>query len=154
MIPQLLLRNALLALHLLGAVAWVGGMLFAMIVLKPALSVLAPPDRLKLHLQVLSRFFRVVWHAMPVMLVTGYWMIFGLYGGFGGVNGAVHAMHGLGLLMSAIFVTIWFAAFKALRAAMAAGDHRVAAGTVARIRRLVWLNLALGLLTVAVAALG
>ena len=154
MIPQLILRNALLALHILGAVAWVGGMLFAMTVLRPALSALAPPDRLKLHLQVFSRFFRLVWHVWPLMLITGYWMIFGLYGGFNGVNIAVHAMHGLGLLMVAIFLIIWFGPFKALRTAMATGDTATAAASVARIRKLVLLNLLLGLLTVAVAAFG
>lgn len=148
MISVFTLRGGLIALHLLGAVAWVGGMLFAMLVLRPALAVLAPPQRLALHLQVFRRFFLVVWHAIPVILITGYVMIFYLYGGMRGVNGAVHAMHGLGLLMTAIFLVIWFGPFRAFRAAMAAGDTATAAACVARIRLLILANLALGLATV------
>jgi len=154
MIPELLQHNALLALHLLGAVIWVGGMLFAMTVLKPALSVLGPKERLALHLQVFSRFFRTLWHVMPIVILTGYAMIFGYYGGFGGVNGAIHAMHGLGLLMAAIFIAAWFGPFQALRRAMAADDATTAAAAVVRIRRLVLLNLALGVVTVALGAFG
>jgi uncharacterized membrane protein len=37
---------------------------------------------------------------------------------------------------------------------MAEGDTAAAAGAVGRIRRLVWLNLALGLVTVALGAFG
>jgi uncharacterized membrane protein len=154
MITQLILRNSLLAVHVLGAVAWVGGMLFAMLVLRPALAVLAPPQRLALHLQVFTRFFRLIWHVAPLMLITGYAMIFGLYGGMGGVNGAVHAMHGLGLIMTVIFLVIWFGPFRAFRAAMVAGDNAAAASSVARIRRLILINLLLGLVTVAIAAFG
>jgi len=38
-----------LALHILGAVVWVGGMFFALLVLRPGLSVLAPAQRLELQ---------------------------------------------------------------------------------------------------------
>jgi uncharacterized membrane protein len=154
MTPDMIGRDPLLALHLLGAVAWVGGMLFAMTVLRPALSVLTPKDRLALHLQVLGRFFRMLWHVMPIVILTGYAMIFGFYGGFAGVGGAIHAMHGLGLLMAAIFIAAWFGPFRALRRAMAEGDTAAAAAAVGRVRRLVWLNLALGLVTVALGAFG
>ena len=51
------------AIHLLGAAIWVGGMFFALLVLRPSLSVLEPPARLALHGAVFSRFFRIVWHA-------------------------------------------------------------------------------------------
>lgn len=148
---HLLLAHLLLALHLIGATAWVGGMLFALAVLRPSLAVLAPPDRLALHLQVFSRFFRLIWHAIPLVLATGYAMVFWVYGGMAGVNGAVHAMQGLGLLMTAIFLAIWFGPFLALRRAMAAKDAARSAEAVARIRRLVTINLALGLLTLVLA---
>lgn len=150
----LLLRNALLAVHVLGAVAWVGGMLFAMLVLRPALTVLEPPQRLALHLQVFTRFFRLIWHVWPLMLLTGYGMIFGLYGGMRGVNIAVHAMHGLGLLMTVIFLVVWFGPFRRFRAFMAAGDTAAAAGCAAHIRQLILANLVLGLITVVLGAFG
>jgi uncharacterized membrane protein len=63
-------------------------------------------------------------------------------------------MHGLGLLMAAIFIAAWFGPFRALRRAMAEGDTAAAAAAVGRVRRLVWLNLALGLVTVALGAFG
>jgi uncharacterized membrane protein len=135
-----------LALHILGAVVWVGGMFFALLVLRPGLSVLAPAQRLELHAEVFRRFFRVVWHAMPIILLTGYAMLFGLYGGFAGVNWGVHVMHLLGLIMAAIFVAIVFGPYAGFRATPSA------AGADA-IRRLVLINLVLGLVTIAVAAI-
>jgi uncharacterized membrane protein len=137
--------NVLLALHLLGAVLWVGGMGFALIVLRPSLGALEPSQRMTLHMQVFRRFFRLVWHTMPLMLVTGYAMVFGVFGGFGGVNWAVHVMHLTGLIMAALFLVVVFGPWRTLRAGGGQAE-------VDRIRRLVTVNLAIGLLTVIVAA--
>jgi len=147
-------ESVLKALHLLGVVLWVGGMGFALMVLRPSLGVLEPPQRLALLRQVFSRFFRIVWHAMPVILLTGYAMLFGVYGGFGGVNAAVHLMHLLGLIMTAVFVYIVFVPWPAMRAALEAGDRAAAAAATDRIRKLIMLNLVLGLATVAIAPFG
>ncbi len=142
----------LLATHLLGVVAWVGGMLFAVVILRPSLSVLEPPQRSALHGQLFARFFRLVWHAMPLVLLTGYAMLFGVYGGLRHVAWPVHVMHLTGLVMAALFAFIFFGPWKAMRAATAQGDRPAAASAGDRIRRLVNVNLGLGLLTVAVAA--
>jgi uncharacterized membrane protein len=142
----------LLALHLLGAVVWVGGMAFALLVLRPSLVVLEPVQRLALHAKVFRKFFLYVWHAMPILLLSGYAMLFGVLGGFAAVNGAVHLMHLLGLIMAAIFVVIFFGPWKAMRVAMAAGDRPAAAASVDRIRLLITANLALGVLTIVIAA--
>jgi uncharacterized membrane protein len=143
----------LLVLHLLGAVVWVGGMAFALLVLRPSLQVLEPPQRMALHGQVFARFFRMIWHVMPLMLLTGYAMLFGVYGGFAGVGWPVHVMHLGGLVMSGIFLVIWFGPWRALRAALQGGQLAEAAAGADRIRRLVLANLVLGVLVVAVAAL-
>ena len=140
----------LLVLHLLSAVIWVGGMFFALLVLRPSLSVLAPPQRLALHGQVFRRFFLVVWHVMPLQLLTGYAMLFGVYGGFGSVGWNVHVMQLLGLIMAAIFVAVVFGPWRQMRVST---DREVVIGAVDTIRRMITLNLVLGLLTVAVAAL-
>ena len=58
-------------LHILSAVFWVGGMFFAYLVLRPSLLVLEPNQRMLVHTQVFRRFFRVVWHAMPLSIATG-----------------------------------------------------------------------------------
>ena len=149
--------SALLAVHLLGAVLWVGGMAFVLAVLRPSLVVLEPPQRLALHGQVFARFFRLVWHAMPLILLTGYGMVFGFYGGFGGVNGAVHTMHLLGWIMTAIFVYVFFWPWRAMRAAMDAGDRTASAAQATQadhIRKLITLNLALGLIVILIAPFG
>ncbi len=82
----MILFHVLLALHLLAAVAWVGGMAFALMVLRPSLGVLEPAQRLALHGQVFRRFFLLVWHAMVLVLLTGFIMLFVTFGGFAGVN--------------------------------------------------------------------
>jgi uncharacterized membrane protein len=148
------MESALRALHLLGAVLWVGGMAFALTVLRPSLAVLEPPQRLALLGQAFARFFRIVWHAIPLILLTGYGMVFGIYNGFGGVNIAVHTMHLLGLIMTAVFAYIFFSPWAALRVAIDAGDGPTAAALADRIRKLITLNLALGLIVVLIAPFG
>jgi uncharacterized membrane protein len=147
-----MIASALLALHLLCAVVWVGGMAFALLVLRPSLAVLQPAQRLALHGQVFARFFRIVWHAMPLLLLSGYAMLFGIFGGFAGVNGAVHLMHLAGLVMAAVFVAIFFGPWKQLQSALQAEQQDVAAASVGAIRTLIVVNLVLGLVTVAIAA--
>jgi uncharacterized membrane protein len=142
------------ALHVIFATLWVGGMAFAILALRPALAVLEPPQRLALMGRVHKRFFLIVWHAMPIVLLSGYYLLFGHYGGFRGVGWAVHVMHLTGLLMAAIYLTIFFGPWKAMRAALAAGNLPGAAAANDRIRLLVTGNLALGLLTVGIAAWG
>jgi uncharacterized membrane protein len=139
--------NVALALHLFGAVLWVGGMAFALLVLRPSLAPLPAEQRMAVHLGVFRRFFLVVWHAMPVVLLTGYAMLIGRFGGFAGVPMAVHVMHLFGLVMAAVFLLIVFGPWRRLRAQPGNG-----AGEVEMIRRLVALNLLLGTLTVLMAA--
>ena len=143
----------LLILHILGAVVWVGGMAFSILVLRPSLVVLEPAQRLALHGLVFRRFFLLVWHAMPIMLLTGFAMV-GLLGGFAGVPWNVHAMLLTGVIMAALFVFIFFGPWKRMRAAMAASDNPAAAAAADSIRKMVTVNLVLGVLTIAVAAWG
>ena len=146
--------GAIKALHLLGAVVWVGGMFFALLVLRPSLSVLEAPQRLALHGQVFGRFFRIIWHAMPIVLLSGYALVFLGFGGFRLAPWTVHVMHLAGLVMAAIFAIIFFGPWRALRVALEVGDRPAAAASVDRIRKLITANLALGLAIVALAGLG
>ena len=118
----------LLALHILCAVLWVGGMFFAYIVLRPSLVVLEPPQRLLLHTQIFRRFFLVVWHVMPLLLLSGFAILFGFYGGMAGVAWNVHAMMGLGVLMAIIFMAIVFGPYAQVpshhRSRPDGGQHR------------------------------
>lgn len=150
-----MIANLLYVLHVLGAVLWVGGMAFALLALGPAArDALEGPQRLQLMQKVFRRFFLIVWHAMPVMLVTGWLLLFGWYGGFANVGWHVHVMQLTGILMAILFVAIAFGPWRAMRTSMASGDWSAAAAAMGRIRWMVAVNLALGLLTVAVAAWG
>ncbi|HEY3847300.1 MAG TPA: CopD family protein [Acetobacteraceae bacterium] len=141
----------LLALHILCAVLWVGGMFFAYVVLRPSLSVLEPPQRLLLHTQIFRRFFLVVWHVMPLLLLSGFAILFGFYGGMAGVRWNVHAMMSLGVLMAIIFVALVFGPYARFRRTT---DRARMVASIDTIRRLIGLNLILGLITVVIAALG
>jgi uncharacterized membrane protein len=139
-----------LAVHVLCAVVWVGGMFFAYVVLRPSLSVLEPIQRIALHTQVFRRFFLVVWHVMPLILVSGFAVLFGFYGGPALVGWNVHVMMLLGLIMSAVFLLIVFGPYARFRRTT---DRATAAASADRIRKLIGVNLVLGAATVAVALL-
>ena len=142
------------ALHALAAVVWVGGMFFAYMALRPAVGPLAPAERLALWKRTFDRFFLWVWASIAVLLVTGYWIVFGELGGFGGAGAHIHIMQAVGLLMIALFLHLWFAPFGRLGKALAASDLKTAAAQIDQIRMIVGINLALGLLTVAIGASG
>ena len=143
-----------LTLHLLAATVWVGGMFFASVALRPAAAELDPAHRMKLWADALAGFFRWVWAAAAVLLVTGLWMIFGVLGGMQAVGPHVHVMFGLGLLMMLMLGHIWFAPLGRLRRAVA-GSHWADAGkAVNQIRAFVAVQLVLGLAVLAVASGG
>jgi uncharacterized membrane protein len=77
-----------------------------------------------------------------------------LYGGMGQVHGHVHAMLLLGLVMMAIYGYVFFVCYKSFSLHVANQRWKEAGELLGRIRKLVGLNLALGLLTVSVAVLG
>ena len=139
-----------LALHLLCAIVWVGGMFFALAVVRPGLAVLDPAQRVALHHRIFRRFFLVIWHAMPLILISGYALAFGVYGGFRHLPWNVNAMQGIGLVMVAVFLVIVFGPYRRFRAAVGTARALEAAE---RIRRLILLNLVLGTVVVVLAAL-
>lgn len=135
---------ALIAIHLLGAIIWVGGMIFVLRVLHPAALPLAPAERVSLMSGVFSRFFRLVWVSIAALLLTGYGLVFGLFGGFATAPIYVHIMQGLGLLMTALFAWLYFMPYQAFRFAATGNDLPAAARAAARIRHLVLINLVFG----------
>jgi len=143
-----------LALHALSAVVWVGGMAFAYLFARPALGALEGPQRQTFWRGTFARFFPVVWGTVALLLVTGYYMIFVTYGGFGQVGVHVHVMHLLGLVMTAIFAHVFFAPWRRFARAVDAGDRQTAAKNIETIRKLVAVNLSLGLIVVAIGSSG
>lgn len=141
--------TGLKALHLLCAVVWVGGMFFSYVVLRPSLAAIEAPQRMLLHAQVAKKFFLVVWHAMPVIIITGFTML-ELIGGMANPAWQIYAMLGLGLLMAAMFLAAYFGPYRQFRRTT---DRSRMASSLDGIRKLIGVNLILGLITVIVAGL-
>lgn len=138
-------------LHVLSVVIWVGGMFFAYMALRPvAAERLEPPQRLNLWEGVFSRFFPWVWLCVALILGSGLFMMARL----GRPPVSVMAMFGLGFLMMLLFAHVYFSPFKRLKRAVAAQDWPAGGAALAQLRRLIGINLSLGLITVAVAVLG
>jgi uncharacterized membrane protein len=143
-----------LILHILSAVVWVGGMFFALVVLRPATATLEPGARLDLWLRVLERFFVWVFAAIALLLASGYAMIFGVYAGFRGVGLHIHIMQVVGIVMMLLFFHLYFAPWRRFKAALARRDQAAAASQLGQIRAIVTINLLLGLVTLAVGSSG
>ena len=144
----------LIALHVLAAVIWVGGMFFAYIVLRPSAGQLQAEARLKLWQRVFQRFFPWVWASVVLLLVSGYGMIFLYLGGFAGVGLFIHIMQGIGIAMMLLFLHLFFAPWRRFSAAVEREAFPEAATELGQIRRIVAVNLVLGLATIVVGASG
>ena len=142
-------------IHLFSIVIWVGGMFFAHFFLRPAVQKLDPPVRLPLMRDVLGRFFSMVLILVLLVLLSGI----GLIGSIHGMASKVGAqfsmplswivMTVLGVIMMAVFGHIRFALFKRLDRAVQACDWAAGGAALGGIRKLVALNLALGLVIIA-----
>ncbi|HTQ34121.1 MAG TPA: CopD family protein [Stellaceae bacterium] len=146
----MLVPSLALILHEWSVIVWVGGMFFALIVLRPASGPLEPPARLALWRRVFAGFFPWVFAAIVLLLVSGFTLFLGGYA----TGPHVHAMMGIGILMMLIFGHLYFAPWKRFRVALDAGDNAAAAAQLNQIRILVTINLILGLITAAIGASG
>ena len=144
-----------LSLHVLSAVVWVGGMFFAYLCLRPSVAQMAAAERTALWDRVLSRFFGWILLAVPAILLSGGWMMYsdGWLGG-GEPPHRVELMASIGIVMMLLFLHVYFAPFRRLRRAVAAGDVPLAGKQVGTIRKLVAVNLTLGILVLLIATAG
>ena len=142
----------LYVLHLLAALLWVGGMFFAWMILRPAAGVvLQPPERQRLWLEVFVRFFRWVWAAVLFLPASGVALMHLRFAGFDAAPGYVHVMLGLYLAMLALFLRVSLLQLPQLRRAVEAQDWPAGGAVLGRVRRLVGINLTIGLVVVAIA---
>lgn len=140
-------------LHLLSTVVWVGGMFFAHVALRPAVATLSPQVRLPLMAATLTAFFQWAGAAVATIVATGFVMVFAM-GGFASVGGHIHLMTAFGLVMASIFGFIVAVPFQRFRAALAEGALERGGAALGEVRRLVGINLVLGLITITIAVLG
>lgn len=146
------MTRVLVLLHLLAVIVWIGGMFFAHVCLRPvAAAQLQPPQRLPLLAAILGRFFVMVGWALVLLWGSGIVR-------FAQVGAAIPAnwlaMAGIAAAMTVILALIVFGYHRPMVAAVAANDWPRAGSAMNTIRVLVLTNLALGILTVAIAVLG
>jgi uncharacterized membrane protein len=135
-------------LHIAAAMTWLGGAAFMLFALRPALAgQLAPPQRLPLIAQILTRFFALVWASIVILLLTGLAMLLAV--GMKGAPIGWHLMFGIGILMFALFGHLYFGPFRRLKLAVTASDWPEGGRRVGQIATLALANLALGALAIA-----
>lgn len=143
----------LYTLHVLAATVWVGGMFFAWMVLRPAaVAVLQAPERLTLWADVFRRFFVWVWVAVLVLPLSGIGMWHMRFGPLESAPRYVHIMAGLYLVMLALFLRIQLLQLPVLKRAVEAERWPDGSAVLGQTRRLVGINLLLGLLVIALAS--
>jgi uncharacterized membrane protein len=144
----------LLCLHALAAAFWVGGMAVMHFAVRPAaVAQLEPPLRLAFMAAALARFLAGVALAIAVLLASGAAMI-AQAGGLAKVHVGVHVMLVIGLAMIALFGVVRVGPYPRLQRAVAASDWPSAARQLAAVRRLVAVNLLLGVMVFVAAFAG
>jgi uncharacterized membrane protein len=151
---------ALKTIHLLSVIVWIGGMVFAQFFLRPALATLEAPGRVRLMHDVLGRFFNAVLVAAGLALASGMWMIGRIARQTVQSGVTVNmplewlVMAVLGVAMLGIFGYIRFALYPRLTRAVMAAAWPAGGAALASIRSWVMVNLAIGVVIVAVTLLG
>jgi uncharacterized membrane protein len=103
---------------------------------------------------VLGRFFAWVIAAIVLLLASGYTLVFVVFGGFARVGVHVHLMQAIGILMMLLFFHLYFAPWRRFRLAVAREDWGEGGRQLGQIRRIVTINLVLGLIVVAIGSSG
>ncbi len=144
----------LLAIHVLVAVIWVGGMFFAYIFLRPAALTLETEQRVDLWFETLSRFFPWIWGIAVIAPLSGYALLFALFDNLEQTARYVWIMQWCGWTMITLFAITFVAFYREMA-------HRVKKRLIPeaglylnRIRIMISINLALGIGTVITAATG
>jgi uncharacterized membrane protein len=154
------LYASLKAIHLLAIVAWVGGMAFMLLCLRPAAAVLEPSARVTLMRAATGRFIAVVTVAALVAFATGAAMV-GIAWSASTRAGLAfnmpldwYAMIALFFFMLAVFVHIRTVLFPRLERAVAAQRWADGAAALGSIRWEVTANLVVGIFIIVFVRLG
>lgn len=130
-------------LQQLGLLLWVGGMLFALLTLRPTFHAAMPPTQeLRLLNGMLGRFF--IWSLVMAALALGgaVWT----WRHTGGGGGPAEVLVPIGLLLAVgLTVLLYLWPYARLRDAIDDDDEQAAYGWVWLLRALVALGLAMGL---------
>lgn len=126
--------KSVLFLHIFFVAVWIGGMVFNLLFLRPALEKLKNiEDKLAFLQQVYSRFFSAVWLSIAVLFFTGMYLWHGYRQDFS-ENVLFHFKLFLFFLMFLNFTYIYFFLYRKNKL-----NH---------IPNLIWLNLIFGVLII------
>ena len=143
------------AVHGMASTAWVGGIFFAYMALRPAANTtLDPPLRLRLWQSAYARFFPWVWLMIAILLVTGYADLHTRFDGLASGPVYLKLMHGIGWFMIVAFGYLYFGLYRALTRALARDDFEAAAGVMKKMRPVMATNLTLGMINTAIGIAG
>lgn len=148
------------SIHLLGVIAWVGGMFFMIACLRPAAGTLEPPQRVALMRGAIGRFLGVAGVAALLVLLSGAWMMSSatrtsMKAGIGATFSIDWlVMASLGVVMIAVYGYIRLVPWRRVQRAADAQAWADAAAALAQIRTLVVFNVVLGVVIVVVTRLG
>jgi uncharacterized membrane protein len=155
------LYASLKAIHLLAVIAWVGGMFFMLMCLRPAAhEVLEAPPRVRLMQATLRRFLRLVAVAVVAILLSGAAMIALVWRDRAAAGLAFnmpldwYAMVALFLVMLAVFLHVRLALFPRVARAIASEAWADGGAALLAIRGEVAINLVLGVFVVVMVRLG
>ncbi|HEX5212062.1 MAG TPA: CopD family protein [Pseudolabrys sp.] len=143
-----------LAVHILGAVVWVGGMFAAYLCLRPAAGPLETPQRLALWRRFFAKFFPWVWLSVVLLLVSGYAMLLTTFGGFHGAPLYINLMQAIGWIMILLYAFLFHGPWLKFKRAVDAQSWPAAGAELNRIRQIIMINLPLGLIVVVIGGTG
>jgi uncharacterized membrane protein len=129
-------------------------MFAAYVCLRPAAGGLEPPQRLALWRGFFQRFFPWVWVAVVLLLASGYWMLVSAFGGFAKAPLYINLMQAIGLVMVALYAWLFHGPWLKFKRAVDARAWPDAGAQLNRIRRIIAVNLPLGLIVVVIGGTG
>ena len=118
---SLLMPALMKFLHVLAAIAWLGGISFML--------------------------FALAWASIAILLLSGLAMLLAV--GMKNAPAGWHAMLGIGLVMFALFGHLYFGPFRRLKQAVSASNWPEGGRRVGQIATLALVNLVLGVLAIA-----
>ena len=109
---------------------------------------------MKLWRGFFQKFFPWVWASVVLLLASGYWMIPSYFGGFANAPPYVNLMQAIGWVMILLYVALFHGPWLKFKRAVDAEDWPTAGSQLDMIRRIIAINLPLGLIVVIVGGTG
>lgn len=152
--------------HLLAAIAWIGGLTYIVFVLFPVVAAIDPIARATLAPRLIRRFLVLVWTSIVLLLVTGLYRLIAVQhmtttaawfqGGYGHLLMTKLVLY---LLLVGVAIHVTLILYPPLRqhmrehlAAPAPVACTVCAGFLKKARRMMWIGWGMGIATVLLAA--